>query len=300
LYRTIARGIKTIFNGNESTLITRLYYKLLYLYYPKELAPLATEISDIRMWLNSLSSDFDIVVGIPRSGLMTASIIAIEFGKPLSTPDQIIQGKYWITRTNTSELKIDVDNAKILLVDDSAGTGTTMEEARELINTNKPYIEIITAATYVSDPSEPYYYYKRFKKQQPILVRALMHNSFIPPVAFDMDGVICEDYAGQEYHGFLMNAKPHKIPIYTIDFIITGRKRKYQQETLDWLQQYNVKWKVLLMCPEDETTISFKSRMIRKYKPGIFVESNPAEAKEINRRTGVLVICIGDEKLYGS
>src|SRR5512137_1553837 len=195
---TIPNTIRKVLGSSESALLTKLYYRLLYLYYPKELLPLDYELSWIRNWLNSMSSDFDIVVGIPRSGLMTASMIAIEFGKPLSTPDQIIEGKFWITKTNTKNLRINIDTSKILLVDDSAGTGSTMLQAYNLIKLYKPDIQIRTLATLVSDPASPDYLYKRFTRKQPVIVRALMHNAFIPPVAYDMDGVICEDYNGQD------------------------------------------------------------------------------------------------------
>jgi hypoxanthine phosphoribosyltransferase len=296
----ITHYVKRVLGSNDSVLVTLLYYKLLYLYYPKELVPLDYEIADIRHWLNSLSSNFDIVVGIPRSGLMTASIISVEFGKPLSTPDLIVEGRYWITRTNTENLHIPLDKSRILLVDDSGGTGKTMQDAEGLIRKKYPHMIIKTAATYVSNPSDPDYYYTRFTRRQPVIVRALMHNSFIPPVAYDMDGVICEEYNGRDFMDFLVTAYPHKIPIYPIDFIVTGRKEQYRGVTTDWLNGHNVKYGKLLMCPEDEDTVSFKSRMVRKYKPGIFVESSPAEANAINKRTGVMVICIGDERLYGS
>jgi hypothetical protein len=39
-------------------------------------------------WTKRLPQDYDVIVGIPRSGLIVASIIACRLGKPLTTPDK--------------------------------------------------------------------------------------------------------------------------------------------------------------------------------------------------------------------
>ena len=106
----------------KNPVATRLYYSLLNSQHETEFIKIEMEVSQIRDWISTITSDFDIVVGIPRSGLFTASLLSGEFGKPLSTPDLIIRNLYWVTRTGTENLKIDLDTARLLLVDDSAGT----------------------------------------------------------------------------------------------------------------------------------------------------------------------------------
>ena len=279
---------------------TRLYYSLLNFRHKTEFITIGDEVSQLRAWIATIPSDFDIVVGIPRSGLFTASLLSTEFGKPLSIPELIIQNKYWVTRTGTENLKIDLDTARLLLVDDSAGTGSSLNEAKDLILKHKPNVTIKTAVPWLSHKSKADYSLKHFPNDiEPTWIRSLMHNKYIPPIAFDFDGVLCMDYDGSDYLNFLINVKPYKIPIYEIDYIITGRKEFYRCNTELWLSQNKVKYKELHMCPNGKPTIDFKVEMIRKLKPGIFVESNPLEAIELHKRTGIRVISLGDEQLYG-
>jgi len=45
-------------------------------------------------WIKSFENNYDIILGIPRSGLLVANIIALKLGKPLSTPE-LLQRKLW-------------------------------------------------------------------------------------------------------------------------------------------------------------------------------------------------------------
>jgi uncharacterized HAD superfamily protein len=284
----------------DNAIVTRLYYRLLNSQYKTQFIKLDEEISAIYRMISSIPADFDIVVGIPRSGLFTASLISTTFGKPLSTPDLITQGKYWVTKTGTEDLDPDIGSSRLLLVDDSAGTGESIRKAMAQIQQVYPGVEIQTFVSWLSHNSDADYFAKEFPNDiEPTWLRSLAHNKFIPPVAYDLDGVLCHDYDGGEYDRFLCTVKPFRIPIYEIDYIITGRKEKHREVTEHWLQEHMVKYRQLLMCPEHEHTVDFKIRMVRQNKPGIFIESNPAEAAEINWETGIRVICVGNETMYG-
>ncbi len=282
-----------------------LFVKAYYTYWnhrrKKYFSTLSEEVSDVREWIKSLPPDFDIVVGIPRTGLLTASIVAVEFGKPLSTPDLIVEGRYWLTKRIKNNLNL--QSARILIVDDSIGEGETIRETVEYIRKYLPEASTEVAVTYVFPPSTEKsvdYYFKAFTDRQPIWRRGLAHGKYGVPIAFGIDGVLCEEPPAdkKDYMIFIETAKPYKIPAYEIDFIITGRNELFRETTEKWLRENNVQYRELLMNSENENTVDFKSRMIRIKKPHLYVESSPSEALAIHRKTGCRILCIGNEKLY--
>ena len=57
---------------------------------------------DVVVWTRELTrkipNEFDVIIGIPRSGLLVANLIALKFGRPLSTPELFVEGKFWLSR----------------------------------------------------------------------------------------------------------------------------------------------------------------------------------------------------------
>src|SRR5271157_2584959 len=85
----------------------------------------ATNLTE--QWCKMLPSSFDVVLGIPRSGLFIASIIAMKFQKPLATPEGFMKGEIWYCRSVPSA-KLPEKVKRVLLVDDSVATGGRMKE----------------------------------------------------------------------------------------------------------------------------------------------------------------------------
>ena len=263
-------------------------------------------ITDIFDWCDKLASDFDTVVAIPRSGMLIGSIISTYFGKPLSTPDMIIEGKQWISsESSLHEINLNFYGT-ILLVDDSLSSGKQMEKYAQLIQKYLPNKKIITAVLYKSKDSS--YKLDRFYKEVPGKTLnhydfSLMHQKLNLNLACDLDGILCKDYAGQNYDDFLRNAIPHRIPIFQIDTIITARSEKHRKITEDWLKKYNVRYKNLYMLHENdnsdiERVIKFKVKILLKERPDLYWESNDYLAKECFERTGIKTLCLENGHLY--
>lgn len=58
-------------------------------------------------WLKSFPTTYDLIVGIPRSGLLVASIIGLKLGKPLTTPELFSLDRYWISERINREVEYD-------------------------------------------------------------------------------------------------------------------------------------------------------------------------------------------------
>ena len=93
--------------------------------------------------LRKLPFKFDVIVGIPRAGLIVADILALELGLPLSTPDNLARGISWISR-NLENHAINPHN--ILIVDDMVGNGTSMGPWVKKFKTAMPNANIYSGA----------------------------------------------------------------------------------------------------------------------------------------------------------
>lgn len=239
--------------------------------------------------------EIDVVIGIPRSGLMVASLLALHLNKKLGIVDQ--NGKITILKGG------DRDNlnaiAKILIIDDSADTGSSLESVRRYMDYK--YEKVYFGCMYTSE-AKP----KRFDGH-------LIYHSIIPPERFfewnmmnhgilsltcsDLDGVICTD--GPDDPEVMKKAKVLYRPARPIKYIVTGRVEKHRDITEKWLKDHNILYENLIMRPDyDINCENYKALTYEKLNMKLFIESSEFQAKEIFKRTGKPVLSIETMQLY--
>lgn len=265
---------------------------------PYNYSKMNTVTDDVVEWCKSISSDFDVVVAIPRSGLIAGSIISTYFGKPLSTPEMIIENKKWMSK------KADNSNFynRILLVDDLLWTGKQMNEVREQLRTKLPTINIRCAALYINESltNEVNLFYKTVPDNSLCHCDYNLMHARPGKIAYDLDGVLCFDWDNiSNYENHLCTVKPYRIPVYEIDCILTARLEIYRPVTEQWLKDHDVKWKKLYMRnTENQDVVQFKSEILLKENPEIYVESHPFYADLIHKETGLTVVCTDNNTMY--
>jgi len=254
-------------------------------------------------WIKSFPEHYDVIIGIPRSGLIVASIIACKMGKPLSTPDKMLQNEFWLPTKDKTIEKGDVKN--ILLVDDATGRGETMQLCYEqLKNAFGNKINIIKASLLVE---------KRATDKVDLYYKVLTKGAFFEwnlahcerkPLGVDIDGVLCEepppevDANEEKYVAWISNAKPNLIPTYTIEVIVTNRLEKYRTITEEWLKRHNVKYRHLIMLNlpskrlrTPENMIGNKIKAVKQFDLRWFWESSWTEAQAIYKACRIPVLC---------
>jgi hypoxanthine phosphoribosyltransferase len=255
--------------------------------------------ADVDGWVKSFETRYDLIVGVPRSGLMIASLIATKLGKPLATPENII----WRSKSFSPK---PINN--ILVVDDCVSTGKSLNEATEKIKELYPQAIVHKGVLYATDllKSEIDTYFGIINGIQ-IFQWNLMHYKF-GIVGFDMDGVLCQacpdDKNEDAYLKFLDTARPYLIPEYEIDYIITSRLEKYRPQTEKWLKENDVKYKKLIMWDLPEKSDrdgagTFKSRTIQGIHIRYFIEDNVNQAEEIWNTAKIACLCIDEMRMFG-
>ena len=251
--------------------------------------------------------DIVAVFGVPRSGLIPASMVSSEFNIPMGVVgcDTLFGGNR-IGEIN-SQLK-----EKILVVDDSVGSGRTFKKHKNDIDNLMCRYNVVKSCVYMSHGNEDVVsiFAKRIKS--PRIFEWNLFNSYkISDMIFDMDGVLCQDSNvfdddGIEYQNSLIQAVPLHIPRYPIKAICTSRLEKWRDITEDWLKRFGVKYGSLVMCPfktakerrENGNKAKYKANTYVNLNGSLFVESSVIQAKNIAKFSNRNVLSLDDKKVY--
>ncbi|MDD3079002.1 MAG: phosphoribosyltransferase family protein [Paludibacter sp.] len=252
-----------------------------------------------------LPRDFDLIVGIPRSGMLPANLLALYLSKPFTDIDSFRNGH--IYKAGERGQFIDVKKfKKILVVDDSIASGSAMNKAKEQIKEVGEDFEISFCAVYVIPGKEKMVdYYFEVVPLPRYFQWNILNHTILEKSCFDIDGVLCVDPTeeqnddGPKYIDFILNAAPLYIPTSQIGTLVTSRLEKYRKETETWLKKNNVKYKKLVMLdlPDKEARqkannhASHKSTTYKSSEYALFFESSLNQAIEINHITKKPVFC---------
>jgi uncharacterized HAD superfamily protein/hypoxanthine phosphoribosyltransferase len=255
--------------------------------------------------LSILPRDFDLIVGIPRSGMMPANLLAFYLNKPYTDIHSFMNGHIYKAGARGQFFDIK-EFKKILVVDDSIASGKAIVEARENLKNFEVDFSISYCAIYIVPGKEKMvdYYFEKIPLPRYFQWNILNHTT-LKKACFDIDGVLCIDPTdeqnddGPKYIDFILNAPPLFIPGSEIGTLVTSRLEKYRKETETWLTKNKIKYNDLVMLdlPNKEARQKANSHAVHKantYKDSkyvLFIESSLSQAIEINRITKKPVFC---------
>jgi uncharacterized HAD superfamily protein len=255
--------------------------------------------------LHILPRDFDLIVGIPRSGMLPANLLALYLNKPYTDLNSFQNGHIYKAGARGQFFDIK-DYKKILVVDDSIASGAAMEKCRESLKELSSSFNISYCAIYVIPGKEKQvdYFFEVVPLPRYFQWNIFNHTS-LEKACFDIDGVLCVDPTedqnddGEKYLDFIVNAPPLFIPGSKIGTIVTSRLEKYRKETEQWLKANHVKYNQLVMLdlPNKEARVrannhgEFKANTYKSSLYVLFIESSFSQALEINRITKKPVLC---------
>lgn len=255
--------------------------------------------------LSILPRDIDLIVGIPRSGMFPANLLALYLNLPVTDLGSFINGH--IYKAGERGQFIDIRQfKKVLIVDDSIASGSAMLKCKEEVRPLEKMFDIKYGAIYVIPGKEHLVDYVFDRVPLPRYFQwNILNHTILEKACVDIDGVLCVDPTaeqnddGERYVDFLLHAQPLYIPGATIGTLVTSRLEKYRKETEIWLKNNQVKYKKLVMLdlPTKEARQKANchaSHKAEEYKAShyvLFIESSPTQALEINRITQKPVLC---------
>lgn len=274
----------------------------------------------LRRGLWMVPHDVDIIVGIPRSGMIPALMLAELLNKRCADLDAFIDGRE-MSFGRRGGLMRGGNIGKVLIVDDSVASGNALNAVKRRLEAMKERYTFVYACVYAESreatglvdicfdniwrDGEKFY-----RKEWNIL-------HLFPHLAnagmWDIDSLLCKeppnDKDTEAYEAYLRDAVPMIIPTTPIGAIVTYRLEKYRDVTEAWLQRNGIRYKRLVMfnAPDRVTrnrTISgggFKGKVYAAATwARLFYESDAHQAEVISKMSGKPVFCYENGRVYGT
>ena len=251
-------------------------------------------------------SQFDVVVGIPRSGMIPAALIATHLQLPLA---DCLGYKRGIISGRSGD-HVGLTGNRVLLVDDSCNKGRAMARAVSLIAPAKvtrlavfgPYQ--VEASSVVDISFAECHGPRAFAWNMQKHIRLARWG-------FDFDGVFCPDPTsaenddGEKYLNFMRTSPQLFFPQRPIGHVITGRLERYRVPTLKQLERYGIECASLTMMPyatkAERMAIggrgAWKAEQVKRLGLEFYIESSLKQATIISREAGIPVWCTETQAL---
>jgi len=246
-----------------------------------------------------LPPDITRVLGVSRSGLFPASLLAMHLHAELGAIDGgtvVDVGHGWRRRETQTR------PGRTLVVDDSTATGRSAKRAAGLGD--------LFAVIYANpkSPVTPDYFARSL--ELPHYFQWNVFNAHYR-AGYDFDGVLCEDLTAEDERGGdylekIMNRPPLYLPRRRpIELIATARLSKYREATLEWLRRHGVRVKRLIMWEQagelrnvKKAIATFKAKAYSETNLELFIESDATQAREIAELTGRPVLCTQTNEVF--
>ena len=258
-------------------------------------------------------ADIDLVVGIPRSGIFPASILAMQLNLPFQELEAYLNDcPLMVGRTAKATIGTEGNFSKVLVVDDSVASGQSARDVRARLNAERPDVEFVFLAVYGSTThSAEVEIILEVVELPRIFQWNLMRHARLADACFDIDGVLCHDPDqidnddGENYVRFLKEARPLLRSKTRIKHLVTSRLEKYRPQTEQWLEKHGVEYEKLWMLDLETAEErrrqgahgSFKAKVYSETGAGLFVESESRQAQQIANISKKPVLSIEDQAI---
>jgi orotate phosphoribosyltransferase len=239
------------------------------------------------------------MAGVPRSGLIPASLIALELNLPMISVESLLSPEPLTIPIPRRGYGRRVLDGSVLVVDDTCASGRQVDHLRKRIRQPVQF-----AAIYVENrPTIAVdFYHSKLPDFAQFYEWTMFHDDTNRFLLTDLDGVLCDDWTGGHedqheagYLDFLNNVSPRRISTIPLNGIVTNRLNRHRPQTEAWLKRHGIQYGKLIMSPYDtfperdraNDAVNLKTRAyLADSTLRLFVESDDRQAQEIARRTG--------------
>lgn len=270
-------------------------------------------IGDVQAWSRRLP-EFTAVIGVPRSGLIPAAVLALCRNVPMFSLEDVTgaerHGSWSLRRRPTGP-----GHGPTLVVDDTVWDVNTISLLRETL----AYLPNLCFAAFATSGAVAVDFHCHNFGREPLLTEwTVFHCEFNRFVLTDLDGVLCEDWPhlgedgvyAERYANHLANAACLVRPSFKLGGIVTSRLVKYREATERWLARNNISYEQLVMCPAETPTQRAAQYGFAEWKAhvyatwlahvpaALFIESCPRQAARMAAVTGRPVLDWSNQQLF--
>lgn len=265
--------------------------------------------SDILHNLWKVPADVDLIVGVPRSGMLAASMIALLLNRPLVDLDGFIEGRVFMTGSTRRRAGAEMKPIHALVVDDSTHSGAAMLEVQRKINVRGQALpKVTTCVIYGTSTTNASVDIVFEVVESPRIFEwnVMHHPKILAHACLDIDGVLCHDPTrdenddGERYREFLASAKPLYLPSHRIHALVTSRLEKYREPTEKWLSENGILYDHLIMLDLPSAVerrrlgshAAHKAKYYAQSNSTLFIESELLQARTIAVASGKPVLSL--------
>jgi orotate phosphoribosyltransferase len=261
-------------------------------------------------WVENLPIDIEVVVGIPRSGLLVANLLAMYLNLPMTHVEGLISGKLLQSGarfTGGSRETFLEKSRSVLVVDDSVSYGGQMARTKaEITQAGLPH-RIHYGAVYITPEARNGGHVDHFCEVVPrprVFEWNVMHHaSMLKRACVEIDGVLARipgmsmDAGQQRSQRLLENAVPLWRPRFELGWVVTSRPEQYRTVTEEWLARHGVRYTALLMMPSGENGGDELERCAR-FKAEAYVSTGASLLLEYSAELSCRVAALARRPVY--
>jgi orotate phosphoribosyltransferase len=268
------------------------------------------QLSDqLLSWSHDLPRDFEVVAGVPRSGLLAANILALYLNVPLTDVHGLVGGRCYPSgarrKRATGGLVPDDEYLRsarrVLVLDDSVLGGKAMAHARERIEAAVLPHDISYAAVYVSPRRKDVVDYACELVSAPrVFEWNVFHIGLLSEFFVSFEGIIAASGVQAPADvptASLHSLQPKIVPSREIGWIISTRPESDRAAVEHWLRAHDIEWRSLVLLGQaGRTTLPgsmalAKAEAYRATNAMLLLEPGLAEAVDVASLSGRPVLC---------
>ena len=263
--------------------------------------------------MGRLPNDIDLVVGVPRSGLLAANLFALAANVAMTDVDGFLAGRV-LSVGRTRAVRGDAARPRrVLVIDDSIYNGNAMREVRARVEAAGLAENCVFCAVFGADRThgEADAVLERVPRPR-VFQWNVFHHAHLQHACLDIDGVLCRDPEAHEnddgaaYRRFLAETTPLHTPSVFVGHLVTSRLERYRPETEAWLARRGIRYGALHMLDLPSAAerrrlgahADHKAAVYRATPTALFIESEPDQAEAIARAAGKPVLCIATHTMH--
>ena len=257
----------------------------------------------IRRSLHLVPSDVDLIVGVPRSGILPAITLALLLNLRFADFDSLCEGRLQgagSTKPGTRLIANLSEARHVLVVDDSLNRGYAMREVREKLARAGVTARVSLAAIYVvPDGVEEVDIAFEVLPLPRIFEWNFFHHTYLSRACISVEGVLCpvpseaERQSATGYAAFLETAPALCRPTQTAACLLSTQPESCRPALEAWLARHGIGCERLVMldCAGQPAAAEIKGRFYREAREMLLVEEDPAQSAAIAQIAGKPVFC---------
>jgi orotate phosphoribosyltransferase len=255
--------------------------------------------ADARHLARQLPVPPQLVVGVPRSGLLAATLVALHLNSSLTDIEGLLERRLLSAGRRLDDDAFDWDELDcVLVVDDSVNTGRAMRETRELIATADLPFDVEYAAVYITPGGyQVVDYWAEVVGTPRVFGWNVLHHPILRHACVDFDAVVQPANTGpdgwsSDDQGGERSLASRLGTAKSLGWIVTTRPEPDREVIQTWLADNEISYRNLICLgpnksnePDAEYYARRKAAVYKAVDAKLFVEGSHQQATAIASRT---------------